>query len=71
MYVAFVIDAYARRIVGGRVFTSLHTDLALDALEQALFDRQHTGLDGLVHHSDAGVQTSPSATPTGWRPRAR
>ncbi len=56
VYVAFVIDAYARRIVGWRASTSLRTDLALDALEQALFDRQHSGLDGLVHHSDRGVQ---------------
>ena len=39
VYVAFVIDAYARRIVGWRASTSLRTDLALDALEQALYDR--------------------------------
>jgi transposase InsO family protein len=55
-YVAFVIDAYARRIVGWRASTSLRTDLALDALEQALHDRQAAGLDGLIHHSDRGVQ---------------
>ena len=54
VYVAFVIDAYARRIVGWRASSSLRTDLALDALEQALYDRQ--GADGLVHHSDRGVQ---------------
>ncbi len=56
VYVAFVIDAYARRIVGWRASTSLRTDLALDALEQALHDRQPAGSDGLIHHSDRGVQ---------------
>ena len=56
VYVAFVIDAYARRIVGWRVSNSLRTDLALDALEQAIHDRQAEGVDGLVHHSDRGVQ---------------
>jgi putative transposase len=54
VYVAFVIDAFARRIVGWRASSSLRTDLALDALEQALYDRR--GADGLVHHSDHGVQ---------------
>jgi putative transposase len=54
VYVAFVIDVFARRIVGWRVSNSLRTDLALDALEQALYDRG--GGDGLVHHSDRGVQ---------------
>ena len=54
VYVAFVIDVFARRIVGWRATTSLRSDLALDALEQALYDRE---LDGpLVHHSDRGVQ---------------
>jgi len=55
-YVAFVIDAYSRRIVGWRASTSLRTDLALDALEQAIWDRLDTNPEGLVHHSDAGVQ---------------
>jgi transposase InsO family protein len=55
-YVAFVIDAYARRIVGWRVSSSLRTDLALDALEQAIHDRSGAGTDGLVHHSDRGCQ---------------
>lgn len=54
-YVAFVIDAYSRRIVGWQVATSLRTDLALDALEMAIWTRQGD-LDGLVHHSDRGVQ---------------
>jgi len=54
VYVAFVIDVFARRIVGWRAAQTLRTDLALDALEQALYDRD---LDGpLVHHSDRGVQ---------------
>ena len=56
VYVAFVIDAYARRIVGWRVSNSLRSDLALDALEQALYDRALSEDDGLVHHSDRGVQ---------------
>ena len=54
VYVAFVIDVFARMIVGWRVSTSLRTDLALDALEQALYSRPTS--DGLVHHSDRGVQ---------------
>jgi transposase InsO family protein len=54
VYVAFVIDVFSRSIVGWRVSTSLRSDLALDALEQALHQRpQH---DELVHHSDRGVQ---------------
>ena len=56
VYVAFVVDAYARRIVGWRVSTSLHTDFVLDALEQAIYDRCGESADGLVHHSDRGVQ---------------
>ncbi len=56
VYVAFVIDAFARRIVGWRVSNSLRTDLALDALEQALYDRQIEHDNGLIHHSDRGVQ---------------
>lgn len=54
VYVAFVIDVFARCIVGWRVWNSLKTDLVLDALEQALFAR--TGTKGLVHHSDRGSQ---------------
>jgi transposase InsO family protein len=54
VYVAFVIDVFSRYIVGWRVSTSLKTDLALDALEQALYARPCG--DGLVHHSDRGVQ---------------
>lgn len=55
-YVALVIDAYSRAIVGWRVATSLRASLALDALEMAVWARQHEGLDGLVHHSDRGGQ---------------
>lgn len=54
VYVAFVIDVFARMIVGWRVSSSLRTDLALDALEQAICARTET--EGLVHHSDRGVQ---------------
>jgi transposase InsO family protein len=53
-YVAFVIDVFSRRIVGWRATSSLRSDLALDALEQALYDRDTDA--GLVHHSDRGVQ---------------
>ncbi len=55
-YVAFVIDVYSRRIVGWRASTSLRTDLALDALEQAIWDRLDGDPQRLVHHSDAGSQ---------------
>ena len=54
LYVAFVIDVFARRIVGWRVSSSMHTDFVLDALEQALYARQPEL--GLVHHSDRGSQ---------------
>jgi putative transposase len=53
-YVAFVIDVFARRIVGWRASTYMRTDLALDALEQALYDRETDA--GLIHHSDHGGQ---------------
>jgi putative transposase len=55
-YVAFIIDVFSRRIVGWRVSTSLHADLALDALEMAIHSRRGEHLEGLVHHSDRGVQ---------------
>jgi putative transposase len=54
VYVAFIIDAFSRAIVGWRVSNSLRSDLALDALEQALHARPHS--ERLVHHSDRGVQ---------------
>ena len=55
-YVAFVIDVYARRIVGWRQSSSMRTDFVLDALEQALYDRQPERTDALIHHSDRGSQ---------------
>jgi transposase InsO family protein len=54
--VAFVIDVFARRIVGWKVSRSARTDFVLDALEQALYARRPTSQDGLIHHSDRGVQ---------------
>lgn len=56
LYVAFVIDVYARRIVGWRVSSSMHTDFVLDALEQALYARQPERDSSLIHHSDRGSQ---------------
>ena len=55
-YVAFVIDVYARRIVGWRQSSSMQTDFVLDALEQALYNRQPQRDDALIHHSDRGSQ---------------
>ncbi len=55
-YTAFIIDAHSRAIVGWRVATTLRAELALDALEMAIWTRQDAGLDALVHHSDRGVQ---------------
>jgi putative transposase len=55
VYVALVIDVFARRIVGWRVSSSLATDFVLDALEQAIYDRGGQ-MNGLVHHSDRGTQ---------------
>jgi putative transposase len=59
VYVAFVIDAYARRILGWRADTSMRTSLVLDALEMTIWTRDRAGvadLTGLVHHTDAGAQ---------------
>ena len=56
VYVAFVIDVFARRIVGWRVSTSMQTDFVLDALEQALYARRPERDGVLVHHSDRGSQ---------------
>ncbi len=59
VFVAFVIDAYARRILRWRVSTSMTADLVLDALEQAIWTRQREGRDdftALVAHNDRGVQ---------------
>jgi putative transposase len=54
VYVAFVIDVFARRIIGWRVSRSMHAELVLDALEQAVWSR--SGIKGVVHHSDRGSQ---------------
>jgi transposase InsO family protein len=56
VYVAFVIDVYARYIVGWRVSRSMHADFVLDALEQALYARKPQRDDALIHHSDRGSQ---------------
>ena len=56
VYVAFVIDVFARYIVGWNVSSSAQTDFVLDALEQALHARQPARDGGLIHHSDRGVQ---------------
>lgn len=58
VYVAFVTDVVNREIVGWQVSTSLHTELALEALQMAIYRREPAGddLTGLVHHSDRGVQ---------------
>ncbi len=56
VYVAFVIDAYARRIVGWRVSRTAHASFVLDALEQALHERRPQHRGGLIHHSDRGSQ---------------
>ena len=56
VYVAFVVDACSRFVVGWQASRSLRTDLALDALEMALWTRRAVPLTGLIHHSDRGVQ---------------
>ncbi len=56
LYVAFVIDVFARRIVGWRVSSTMRTNFVLDALEQALYDRQPERTEALIHHSDRGSQ---------------
>ena len=58
VYVAFVTHAYSRRIIGWQTSTGLYTDLALDALQMAVWQRKRQGVDlsGLIHHSDRGVQ---------------
>jgi transposase InsO family protein len=61
VYVAFVIDAYSRRILGWRAATTMRTELVLDALEQALWTRRRDGkrdLAGLVHHTDSEYVTA-------------
>ena len=68
VYVAFVIDVFARRIVGWRVSTSMTTGFVLDALNQAICQRAPSGADSLIHYSDQlnPPNTSRSSTPSGW-----
>jgi putative transposase len=68
VYVALVIDVFARRIVGWRVSASLRTDFVLDALDQAIYERCGEDIGDLVHHSDRG-SVWPCATPSAWRMR--
>jgi len=56
IYVAFICDAYSRMIIGWQVSNTLRSDLALDALEMALWARKKDNLSNLVHHSDRGIQ---------------
>jgi hypothetical protein len=66
VYVAFVIDVFARRIVGWKVSSSAHTHFVLDALEQALYARRPVK-NGLIHHGVGACSTSRSAIPSAWR----
>lgn len=62
VYVAFVIDVFSRMVIGWRAARSMTTDMVLDCLEMAVWARSNTGvtdLAGLVHHTDAGSQSSP------------
>ena len=65
LYVAFVIDVFARRIVGWRVSSSMRTDFVLDALEQALYARQPGQADELIHQATEARNMSPFAIPSG------
>lgn len=65
VHVPFVVDVFARYIVGWRVSRSMHTEFVLDALEQALRARQ-PARDGLIHHSDRGSQYVSIRIPSGW-----
>ncbi len=56
VYVALIVDVFSRSVVGLEASRSLRTDLALDALEMAIWSRRAEQLQGLVHHSDRGVQ---------------
>ena len=56
VYTSFVMELFARRILGWQVADNLRSDLAIDALEMAVWARRHESLDGLIHHSDRGVQ---------------
>jgi putative transposase len=68
VYAAFIIDVYSRMVVGWQTSVSLRSDLAIDALEMAIWNRTRAGndLDGLVHHSDRGDSICPCATRSAW-----
>ena len=68
LYVAFVIDVFARRIVGWRVSSSMHTDFVLDALEQALYARQPSPEEALIHHSYVSIRYSERLAEAGIEP---
>ena len=68
VYVAFVIDTFARRIVGWRVSRTAHAGFVLDALEQALHDRRPVGRGGLVHHSEAASMFRSNTPNAWWKP---
>jgi putative transposase len=70
LYVAFVIDVYARRIVGLGVRSSMRTDFVLGVLEQALCGRQPQDSDALIHHPDRGSQCVSIFSPSVWPRRA-
>ena len=61
-----MIDVFSRYIVGWRVSASLHAELALDALEMAIWSRRTEELKGLVHHSDRGVQPGFKGSTQRW-----
>jgi putative transposase len=70
VYVAFVIDVFARRIVGWRASTSMKTQFVFDALEQAIWQRKTPDNKSLVHQSDADRNPCPSSIPSAWpKPR--
>lgn len=67
LYVAFIVDVFARRIVGWRVSPSMTTDFVLDALEQALYAHQPERDSTLIHHTPiVALNTSASATASAW-----
>jgi hypothetical protein len=75
VYVAFIIDVHSRFVVGWRVSSSMTTDLVMDALEMAVFNRRTRLIDDVIAHSDAGSQyvsiadAGPGETPNTWRSR--
>jgi putative transposase len=66
VYVAFIVDVFSRYVVGWQASRSLRTDLALDALEMAIWARRGEHLDGLLHHSDRGVQPGFKRSSQRW-----